>query len=162
MLEISEQLLRIYRNSITHMAKKTCHAEKTLHRPAYDRMVNITKNILIVSEDPDITDVLATFLGEHGFTIITRTNGLDALYCFYHGTFDLVITDISMAAINGNTLIRHMKKVCETVPVVALARSSAYVVNLFDQIIKTPFTCDELLFIVEKLLDRPAVVMQAE
>lgn len=59
------------------------------------------KRILIADDDPDILDLLESFLKKKGYEITAVVNGKDALQQAENGGFDLVLLDVMMPYIDG-------------------------------------------------------------
>ena len=70
----------------------------------------MTKSILIVDDEPDITTVLRKGLENEGFTVRTFNDPVEALRRFSPHTYDLVITDVLMPKLNGFELYSKMVK----------------------------------------------------
>ncbi len=68
-------------------------------------------SILIVDDDPDIHQLLATALRNGNYQIESRYNGLDALSLLQARSFDLVITDVRMPGLNGLDLLRKIHEI---------------------------------------------------
>ena len=68
-------------------------------------------NTLIVDDEKIVIDGLKRFLKKLGHTVVSSSNGLDALKKFHDNNFDLVITDIKMPDMDGLELLRRIKKV---------------------------------------------------
>ena len=66
--------------------------------------------ILIVDDEPSITDLLDSFLGSQGYLCETATDGKAALERVSQNHFDVVITDILMPEMDGITLTRKLSK----------------------------------------------------
>ncbi|HUK82861.1 MAG TPA: ATP-binding protein, partial [Verrucomicrobiae bacterium] len=66
--------------------------------------------LLIVDDEPGIVEVLKTVLGENGYTIETATNGGEALDRLDRGRYDLVISDLCMPGVDGETLYKSLQK----------------------------------------------------
>jgi DNA-binding response OmpR family regulator len=69
------------------------------------------KNILIVDDDKDITNLFKTFLEYDGYKVDTFTNPIDALYSFRKNVYDLALLDLKMSRMNGIKLSRKLKKI---------------------------------------------------
>ncbi len=69
-------------------------------------------NVLIVEDDPDTREMLATLLGSDGFHTITAEDGLEALHLLRtvrHGAPDvpcLILLDLSMPRMSGGEFRR--------------------------------------------------------
>ena len=59
------------------------------------------KNILIVEDEPDIQELLCTYLREAGYGTAAAGDGVEALGLFRARTFDLVLLDIMLPKIDG-------------------------------------------------------------
>jgi len=59
------------------------------------------KRILIADDDPDIIDLLESYLKRAGFDVTIRVNGKDALQTAETEKFDLVLLDVMMPYIDG-------------------------------------------------------------
>jgi len=66
--------------------------------------------VLVVDDDPDIVEVLKTFLVSRGYTVETANGGPEGLKTLDSGPFDLIITDIAMAGINGFQLLKTARE----------------------------------------------------
>ena len=66
-------------------------------------------NILVVDDDPGVLDLLGAFLVTRGYSATTCRSGIEALSLLDTETFDLVISDIEMAEINGFELLRQTR-----------------------------------------------------
>ena len=59
------------------------------------------KRILIADDDPDIIDLLESYLKRAGFDVTVKVNGKDALQTAETEKFDLVLLDVMMPYIDG-------------------------------------------------------------
>lgn len=67
--------------------------------------------ILIVDDDADIHQLLATALRDGNYLIENRYDGLQALSLLQERSFDLVITDVRMPGLNGLELLRKIHEI---------------------------------------------------
>jgi two-component system response regulator HydG len=75
------------------------------------------KRILIVDDEPLIAEVL----GEHfkpRYEIETAMNGTDALAAVLRQRPDLMLLDINMPRMNGVEVLKDVKKIDESIPVI--------------------------------------------
>ena len=68
------------------------------------------KNILIVDDDKDLTNLYETFLKYDGYKVDAFTDPIDALYSFGKNVYDLVLLDLKMPKMNGIELSQEMQK----------------------------------------------------
>jgi DNA-binding response OmpR family regulator len=69
------------------------------------------KNILIVDDDEDITNLFKIFLEYDGYRVNAFTDPIDALYSFRRNVYDLVLLDLKMPKINGMLLYQKLKNI---------------------------------------------------
>lgn len=70
------------------------------------------KKILLVDDEPDILDLVETFLGHKipgGLMAVKKSNGLDAFLACQQVKFDLIITDQMMPIMTGIGLITALR-----------------------------------------------------
>ena len=77
-------------------------------------------HILIIEDDDMIRELLSQLLGSKGFKVDTTDNGLDGLYKFKRKHFNLVIADTKAPGVEGQALMRKMKKVNHKLPFVLI------------------------------------------
>ena len=69
------------------------------------------KNILIIDDDEDITNLFKTFLEYDGYKVDAFTDPIDALYSFRKNAYDLVLLDLKMPKMNGMILYQKLKNI---------------------------------------------------
>jgi len=76
--------------------------------------------ILLVDDEEHIREMLAEFLTGEGYTILSSSNGKDALELFttHHTAIDLVITDLGMPEMGGEELFGRLKRIRPDVKVI--------------------------------------------
>jgi DNA-binding response OmpR family regulator len=110
---------------------------------------------LVVEDSRFIRNMLTRFLGENGVEVVEASNGQDAfdLLCKPDHDFDVVITDLEMPDMRGDTLCRKVRRDLgmKGIPVIILTASNDHklLLNLFesgatDYLVK-PFEKEELL-----------------
>ena len=78
------------------------------------------KKILVVEDEPDIRELLGSYLRNEGYDVVAAEDGVAALSCFSEGGFDLVILDIMIPKIDGYGVCEVIKKQSD-VPVLMLS-----------------------------------------
>ena len=81
------------------------------------------QTILLVEDQPEIRDILGLLLTVSGYNVIVAANGKEGLNLASSLPFDLIITDIKMPLMDGNSLISELAKLKNPPPVIALAGS---------------------------------------
>lgn len=82
--------------------------------------------VLVVEDDADVRNYLTQLL-QTNFSIITATNGREALNIAQHQPLDLIVSDVMMPEMDGNELTRTLKTELATshIPIILLtARAS--------------------------------------
>lgn len=111
----------------------------------------MTYKILVVEDDANIREYLEEALKEAGYTVTGTPDGAVALKKVRDSKPDLVVLDLGIESIAGETVCEEIKKMHPTLPVVILTakNTSSEVVHGFDlgadDYISKPFEFDELL-----------------
>ena len=118
------------------------------------------KRILIVDDDPLVSDSVRVMLAVDGHVVETASNARAGLNLFQKGRFDLVILDYEMPGMNGDELAAAVKALDLNQRIVMitaypelLAASGTPLVAV-DLIIKKPFDLEDVRKIVTKLLPK--------
>ena len=69
------------------------------------------KNILIVDDEEDLTNLYETFLKYDGYKVDAFTNPIDALYSFKKDVYDLALLDLKMPKMNGVELSQELQNI---------------------------------------------------
>jgi CheY-like chemotaxis protein len=110
----------------------------------------ISKRILLADDNKAIRNAVSTFLGFMGFEVALAGNGIEALAAFLESSFDLVLTDLQMPAMDGLSLARHIKARSPSTPVILLTGSDRETVRKqvkrapVDSVIFKPFRLKDL------------------
>jgi CheY-like chemotaxis protein len=77
--------------------------------------------ILVVDDEPNISETVKAMLERNGYRVITAVNGEQALLELNHGLGEirLVLTDIMMPVMGGIALIRSLRNIAPSLPVIA-------------------------------------------
>jgi len=112
---------------------------------------DMLKTILVVDNDPEIREYLIKFLRDHDFAIHSAADGATALKMVYKSPPDLVVLDLGLPKVSGETVCLDIKKNMPQVPVIVLTAKSqsADVLHGFklgaDDYVAKPFMGEELL-----------------
>ena len=69
-----------------------------------EKQTTLNKKILLIDDDPKITDAFADFFSVKGLIVQSAENGSDALIIFQSFNPDVIISDIMMPGMDGLTL----------------------------------------------------------
>ena len=119
----------------------------------------MSKNILIVDDDSDLTYIIAEMLEEHGYDVECTGSADDAFSILSGRSFDLILLDINLPDSSGFEICSELRRV-STVPVIfASARTSETDrITGFDiggdDYLPKPYSMKELLSRVNALMRR--------
>jgi two-component system OmpR family response regulator len=117
-------------------------------------------HVLVVDDEPAITDLLATALRYMGYQVTTAATGFAALDAAATAAPDLVVLDVMLPDIDGFEVCRRLRAARDFVPVIFLsARDSeddriAGFVRGGDDYVTKPFSLEELTLRIGALLRR--------
>ncbi|MFO8165932.1 MAG: response regulator [Desulfatiglandales bacterium] len=119
----------------------------------------IPKRILLADDNKAIRDAVSQILHFLGFEVALAINGIEAVAVFLKSTFDLVLTDLEMPAMDGLSLAGHIKERSPITPVILLTGSDRETVlkkverGPVDSVIFKPFTLEDLQRTVQGALE---------
>lgn len=108
------------------------------------------KNILIVEDDLDISNMLKELLNQNNYQVTAAFSGSEALLCLQMKEFDLVLLDLMLPGKTGEQVLLELRKT-NLVPVIVLTAQADKdkVVELLvqgaDDYVSKPFDNRELL-----------------
>ena len=77
--------------------------------------------ILVVDDDPMVSQTMQWWLTQHGFDVVTADGAASGLLALSHGEFDLMIIDIFMPHMNGFESVRRFHESAPAVPMIAIS-----------------------------------------
>ena len=120
-------------------------------------MSNMSKNILVVEDEPASLECISHFLRKQGYAVREARDGAEAIELIDNSQFDLVLSDIRMPRVNGVALATNILSRVPTIPIilmtavpVELTRSLGYNVPCLSK----PILLDELRTSVQTALAR--------
>lgn len=86
------------------------------------------KNVLVVDDVHDVTEMIALFLKHAGYQVATADSASRALQLAEERNFDLIISDIGMPQMNGYELAGELRRWSEyqSIPIIAVTGYSEY------------------------------------
>jgi DNA-binding response OmpR family regulator len=122
----------------------------------------VTHQVLVVDDDPTVSDVVRRYLEQDGCRVRLASNGLAALAAVDAERPDLVVLDLMMDGLDGLEVCRRLQRDQPGLPVVmltALGEESDRVLGLevgADDYVTKPFSPRELALRVRSVLRRTA------
>lgn len=119
--------------------------------------------VLVVDDDPELRELLATYLGAHGYRVTTVADGVALRAALAQGPQpDAIVMDLMLPGEDGLSLTRHVKA-HSAVPVLMLSAKGEEMDRVIglevgaDDYLAKPFGPRELLARLRALLRRPSV-----
>lgn len=116
--------------------------------------------ILYVEDEQSLALIVSDSLEDHGFEVVHRENGQDALNYFKRENADVVVLDVMMPLMDGFTTATEIRKTNPHVPILFLSAltQTEDVVKGFhlgaNDYIRKPFKIEELIVRIEALSRR--------
>ncbi len=117
------------------------------------------QTVLVVDDQSNIRQLLEDYLSEHGFRVLTATDGQTALYAARRDPPDLILLDIMMPKMDGYQFMRQFRAERQTPIIIITARQEetdavlGLELGADDYVIK-PFRMRELLARIRVALRR--------
>ena len=120
----------------------------------------MAEKILVIDDEMDMLMMLRMLLEDNsGYIVETTNNPSEGIKRLLSESFDLVITDLKMPAMDGIELFHELKSVAPSIPVILITAYGSQEVadeavreGIADFITK-PFKKDRILFSIERSLE---------
>ncbi len=125
-------------------------------------MTNTIPKVLLVEDDPNLGLILKDYLDLKGYAVDLRENGEDGLAQFQKEQYDICLFDIMMPKMDGFTLIRQVRQLDQSTPVIFITARSMNQDKIegfklgADDYLTKPFSMEELQLRIEAVLRRTA------
>jgi signal transduction histidine kinase len=80
----------------------------------------LAEKILVVDDEPSIRESLRNALRLKGYGVLLATNGQEALDVVRENAISAVITDVRMPGMDGTVLLKQLKEISPTTPVIII------------------------------------------
>jgi two-component system response regulator MprA len=117
-------------------------------------------HILIVDDDPRVTDLVRRILAYEGYSVAIASSGNDALTRTLERPPDLIVLDFMLPGIDGLEVVRRLRAAGDNMPILMLTARDAVTDRVegletgADDYLVKPFAPEELLARVKVLLRR--------
>ncbi len=118
------------------------------------------ERILIVDDAPDTLEVLQRNLSSRAYQVFTAPGVAEAIQVLEQNPVDLVITDLKMPRASGLDLVRHVRENLKDTEVMLITGYASIegavqaVKSGAEEYLSKPFTDDELLSAVQRVLNK--------
>ena len=114
------------------------------------------KRILLVDDEPDLTQVSTLALEYHGFKVDSFNDPQEALSKYKPGSYDLVILDIKMPKMDGFELYYKIKKKDNNANICFLTASELY----YEEFRKKEYCALDRNLFIRKPIDNEELVKE--
>ena len=114
-------------------------------------MTQLPLRVLVVDDEPPIRRFLRTSLSAEGYQVTEAEDGKSALAVLKRNAMDLVVLDLGLPGMDGFDVIRKLRELRSTVPIIVLSvradeAGKVHALDLgADDYVTKPFGMDELL-----------------
>ena len=122
--------------------------------------------ILIAEDDTELRLLFSHVLNKNGYDVTSVDNGKKALDALSNDYYDMVISDIMMPVMDGYELVRNIREMNRTIPVLMITAKDAYddmrlgfLSGTDDYMIK-PINVNEMVLRVGALLRRAQMITE--
>lgn len=119
--------------------------------------------ILIVEDDKALNHAVCSYLNQNSYNAVGCLSANDAYDAMYREMFDLIISDIMMAEINGFEFAKTVREINQEIPIIFMtarddftSKQRGFRVGIDDYMTK-PIDLDELLLRIGALLRRAKI-----
>ncbi|MGD8522960.1 MAG: response regulator [Desulfobacterales bacterium] len=115
-------------------------------------------SILVIDDEKGILTVIREILTKCGHRVEIAQNGYEGIQKFDDDNFDMVITDMRMPGLDGEGVVKHIRKSQnKSIPVIGISGTPWLLQNNgFDLVLPKPFQLKDLIDSVSRLIQIPA------
>jgi len=116
------------------------------------------KKVLVVDDERIVLDSVRKILNAENFEVDVTLNGFEGIRFVQKNSYDIVLTDVRMPDISGKIVLREVKRIKPTLPVIiisgfATVQSAIQCMRLgAANVLEKPFTPEELASAVNRAL----------
>lgn len=114
-------------------------------------------SILVIDDEKGILSVIREILTKCGHRVEIAQNGYEGIQKFDDDSFDIVITDMRMPGLDGEGVVKHIRKSQnKSIPVIGISGTPWLLQNNgFDLVLPKPFQLKDLIDSVSRLIQIP-------
>ena len=115
--------------------------------------------VLVVDDDANIVKLIKLYLEKEDYTVVTASNGIEALDVYKRENPSIIVLDIMMPQLDGNGVCREIRKTSDVPIIMLTAKGETFdkVLSLelgADDYIVKPFEPKELVARIKAILRR--------
>ncbi|MCB1965650.1 response regulator transcription factor [Accumulibacter sp.] len=106
--------------------------------------------VLLIEDDPELADGIATFLAGQGDSVVVESNGMTADRLLQERGFDFVLVDVALPGLGGYEIVRRIRERRQSLAVVMITARDALDDRIYgldlgaDDYLSKPFELAEL------------------
>ena len=122
--------------------------------------------ILIAEDDAELRQLFTHVLNKHGYEVTGVDNGKKALDALINEYYDMVISDIMMPVMDGYELVKSLREINKTIPVMMITAKDAFddmrlgFLSGTDDYMVKPVNVNEMVLRVGALLRRAQMITE--
>jgi len=126
------------------------------------RVSGMTATVLLVEDERKLRELVRSYLERAGFTVLSTGSGAEAITLAASAAPDLVVLDLGLPDVSGETVARELRATEPTVPILILTAKAAEEDRIAglelgaDDYVTKPFSPRELVLRVQAILRRGA------
>ena len=111
------------------------------------------RTILVIDDESRITQLIEEALRMAGYEVEVATNGTEGIRKFDDRSYDVVITDLCMPGLNGNSVARYIRHSSKgATPIIGISGTPWMLEDdHFDKVLAKPFPLEDLIASVRQL-----------
>jgi len=113
--------------------------------------------ILVVDDEASIREITKITLTAYGYSVLTASDGNEALSAYGNNTIDLVVTDMMMPNMDGEATIRSIQEINPYAKIIAVSglKHDGKIINQEHVVfLHKPYTSEKLLQSIDDLLNK--------
>lgn len=117
------------------------------------------KRILVIDDEPTISETLRDILTGEGYEVDTAANGAEGLARIHEARPDLVLLDVMMPVLDGFGVLERLAQQSQSRPPVVLMSAGSVPAEWkrrVNRFLPKPFDLESLLAAVGELIDGPS------
>jgi two-component system OmpR family response regulator len=118
--------------------------------------------VLLIEDDPELSDGIAAFLAGQGDTVLVETNGMAADRLLQERKFDFALVDVGLPGLGGYEIVRRIRERRQSLPVIMITARDALDDRIYgldlgaDDYLPKPFELAELTARMRAIIRRGA------
>jgi CheY-like chemotaxis protein len=110
--------------------------------------------LLVADDNRGFAELVRALLEDAGHTVVTAYSGLAAIAAVTQQPVDAAVLDVLIPEISGDAVAERLRQLQPGLPIVLMTGNGEFAAGVGFPVLYKPFTKEELLAAVDRLLDR--------